>query len=123
MDDDRVWSFEKSLWLGDAENYRKLIDEECLMVLPQPPFVLSGKQAIEAVANTPRWIDVELSNRQVARPEEGLIVIAYHARASREDETYEAHCTSTLRRLSHEEWRVVQHQQTTPVAIPGTSEG
>lgn len=123
MDDDRVWSFEKGLWLGDADHYRELVDDECLMVLPHPPFVLTGKQAIEAVANTPRWNEVDLSKRQVARPQEGLIVIAYHARAARDGETYEAHCTSTFRRLSHEEWRVVQHQQSLPTSIPGTTEG
>ncbi|MCE4226659.1 DUF4440 domain-containing protein [Methylobacterium sp. C25] len=123
MDDDRVWSFEKGLWLGEAGHYRELVDDECLMVLPHPPFVLTGKQAIEAVANTPRWSEVDLSKRQVARPQEGLIVIAYHAWASREEEAYQAYCTSTLRRLSHDESRVVQHQQMVPVNIPGTSEG
>jgi Domain of unknown function (DUF4440) len=117
MDDDRVWTFEESLWTGDADHYRESIDDECLMVLPQPPFVMSGAQAIEAVAATPRWSSVELTDKQVARAEEGLIVVAYHAHASKDDgEAYEAHCTSTYRRLSHDEWRVVQHQQTPPIA-------
>lgn len=119
MDDDRVWSFEKSLWDGSPDHYRELVDDECLMVLPLPPFVLSGKQAIEAVANTPRWSSVEFSKEQIARPQEGIIVIAYHVEASRDDETYEANCTSTYRRLSHEEWRVIQHQQTPPLATAG----
>lgn len=114
MEDHRVWEFEKSLWTGGAERYRELVDDECLMVLPKPPFVMNGTQAIEAVSNTPRWDTVELSNGQIARPQEGLIVIAYDAHAKRDDESYEAHCTSTLRRLDHEEWRVVQHQQTLP---------
>jgi hypothetical protein len=42
MDDDRVWDFEKSLWTGDAEHYRTLIDDACLMVVPAEPYVLSG---------------------------------------------------------------------------------
>ena len=121
MDDDRVWSFEKSLWTGGADHYRELVDDECLMVLPQPPFVLSGSQAIEAVADTPRWSDLELSEQRISRPQEGLIVIAYHAKVSRDDETYEAHCTSTYRRLEHDKWRVVQHQQTPPLNIPASS--
>ena len=49
MNDDRVWSFEESLWTGDAQHYHELIDDECLMVLPEPPYVLTGQQAIEAV--------------------------------------------------------------------------
>ena len=115
MDDDRVWSFEKSLWTCDADHYRELVDQECLMVLPQPPFVLGGTQAIEAVASTPRWAEIEILDKRISRPQEGLIVIAYQAKAKRDGETYEAHCTSTYRRLEHEVWRVVQHQQTPPL--------
>ena len=122
MDDERVWSFEKSLWDGSPDHYRELVDDECLMVLPLPPYVLSGSQAIEAVANTPRWSRVEFSRTQIARPQEGIIVVAYHVEASRDDETYVANCTSTYRRLSHEVWRVIQHQQTPPLAAVGTVE-
>lgn len=117
MDDDRVWAFEKSLWTGDAQHYRDLIDDECVMVLPTPPFVLRGTDAIEAVADTPRWNDVALTEGRIVRPQEGLIVVAYRAKASRGDgQDYDAHCTSTYRRLAHDEWRVVQHQQTPPLA-------
>ena len=116
MDDMRVWNLEESLWTGDAEHYRALIDNECLMVLPTPPFVLSGEQAVAAVGDTPRWPNVELSERQVSRPQEGIIVIAYAAHAQRDGVApYLAHCTSTYRRLAHDEWRVIQHQQTPPL--------
>lgn len=116
MDDERVWSFEEGLWTGDAEHYRALIDDESLMVLPNPPFVLGGQQAVDAVARTPRWAKVVLSDRRVVRPQEGLIVVAYTAEAHRESgEGYVAHCSSTYRRLAHDEWRVVQHQQTPPL--------
>ena len=116
MDDERVWGFEHSLWVGDAEHYRALIDDECLMVLPAAPFLLGGQQAVDAVASTPRWAKAELSERRVSRPQEGLIVIAYKANAEREGVSpYEAHCTSTYRRLAHDEWRVIQHQQTPPL--------
>ena len=120
MDDDRIWSFEESLWTADAEHYRESIDEECLMVVPAAPFIMSGRQAIDAVSRTPRWSKIELTERQVARPQEGLSVIAYKALAERPDVApYQAHCTSVYRRLAHEEWRVVQHQQTPPLAANG----
>ncbi len=113
MDDDRVWAFEESLWTGDAAHYHELIDDACVMVLPQPPFVMTGRQAIEAVADTPRWSDVTFSEQQIVRPQEGLIVLAYKAEAEREGSVgYAAHCTTTVRRLQHDVWRVVQHQQT-----------
>jgi hypothetical protein len=116
MDESRIWSFEESLWTADPQHYAESIDDECVMVVPQPPYVLTGEQAIAAVSDTPRWTEIELTERQVMRPQEGLIVIGYKASASKGDEHYVAYCTSTYRRLAHEEWRVVQHQQTPPLA-------
>ncbi|HEX9965667.1 MAG TPA: DUF4440 domain-containing protein [Allosphingosinicella sp.] len=111
MDDDRVREFETSLWLGGEDVYRERVSAECLMVLPEPPFAMSGEQAIEAVAKTPRWSQVELADLRIRRPQEALIVIAYEARASRGGQSYRAWCTSTYRRAGHEAWEVVQHQQ------------
>ena len=116
MDDERIWEFEHSLWVGDAEHYRALMDDECLVVLPSAPFIMAGQGAVDAVANTPRWSKADLTDRRVSRPQEGLIVIAYKATAERDGVApYEAHCTSTYRRLSHDNWQVVQHQQTPPL--------
>jgi hypothetical protein len=112
MDDDRVRDFETQLWLGGEEVYRRSIDPECLMVVPAAPFVMSGSEAIEAVSKTPRWTSVEFDDLRIGRPQEGLIVLAYGVRASRDDEAYEAYCTSTYRRIAHGQWQVVQHQQT-----------
>ncbi len=115
MEDNRVWAFEESLWIGDADHYRELIDDECVMVLPEQPFVLKSDAAIEAVAHTPRWSSVTFSEQQVMRPQEGLITIAYKAQAERDGSSgYTAYCTTTMRRLEHDVWRVVQHQQTPP---------
>ena len=122
MDDDRIWAFEESLWTASHEHYAESIDEACLMVLPAPPHVFTGAQSIAAVSSTPRWDHVDLSERQVSRPQEGLIVIAYRAEASRGEERYVAHCTSTYRHLpgaqgdrTEDRWQVVQHQQTPPL--------
>ena len=117
MEDDRVREFETSLWIGGPDVYRRSIDPECLMVVPAAPFVMSGEEAIEAVSKTPRWDSVEFDDLRIARPQEGLIVLAYGVRASRGGETYRAYCSSTYRRVAHEQWQVVQHQQTlAPVA-------
>jgi hypothetical protein len=114
MDDDRIREFETALWVGGKDIYRRSIDPHCLMVVPAAPFVMSGSEAIEAVSDTPRWDSVEFDDFRIGRPEKGLIVIAYGVRASRGDEAYNAYCTSTYRRVEHEHWLVVQHQQTLP---------
>lgn len=121
MDDERIWAFEESLWLGDAEHYRQLIDDQCVMALPADPYVYGATAAIEAVANTPRWAEVTFDERQVMRPEEGLIVIAYRATARREDESYTAYCTTSIRRRAHEDWLVVQHSQLPPLVVGGAA--
>ena len=116
MDDDRIWGSEEGLWVGDAENYHRTIDGACLMVLPAKPFIATGEQAKDAVSATPRWSTVELSEKQVSRPQEGLIVIAYKAKAERDGvQPYEAYCTTVYRMIEHGTWRVVQHQQTPPL--------
>jgi hypothetical protein len=113
MDDDRVWAFEKSLWQGDGDVYRKGIDPEARMALPEPPFIFSGAQAIEAVESTPRWSNVAFEDGTISRPQYGLIVVAYTAHAQRDGhEAYVAHCTTTYRLTDAQEWQVVQHQQT-----------
>lgn len=121
MDDDRIWRFEEKLWLGDAETYRALIDDECVMALPTAPYVFTADAAIAAVASTPRWSEVSFTERKVQRPEEGLIVIAYRVEAQRDDEAYTAYCTSSIRRRGHEDWLVVQHSQVIPPVAGGAA--
>ncbi len=118
MDDGRVWTFEERLWTADDALYREVIDDDCVMVVPAEPFILTRGDVVEAVSHTPRWSRVDLSQRQVMRPQEGIIVVAYKAQAQKQSgERYEAFCTSTYRRIAHEQWRVIQHQQTLrPVA-------
>ena len=112
MDDDRLWGFEQSLWIEGPDNYREKVDEAVGMALPRPPYLFVGGDAIETVVETPVWERAELTERQVTRPQEGLIVIGYRVQATREGHAgYEAHCTSVIRRLEHEVWRVVQHSQ------------
>lgn len=112
MDDERVRAFETELWFGGEDVYRERIARDCLMVVPAEPFILSAEEAIQAVADTPRWDRVDLQDLRISRPEEGLIVLAYKADAARGEQAYKAYCTSTYRKGNDGAWQVVQHQQT-----------
>lgn len=120
MDDTRIWAFEESLWKADRDHYAASIDEGYVAVIPSPPYLIHGKDAADTLAATPRWAEVAFADTVVTRPEEGLIVIAYRVTASggENDAAYEARCSSVYRRLGHEDWRVVQHQQS-PVLVVG----
>ena len=112
MEDNRIWEFERALWLGGGDVYEKCVANDVVMALPAQPFLFDGQAAAKAVEDTPRWDEVDFVDTRISRPEEGLIVIGYRARADRGDKHYHALCTSTLKRLGHEAWVVVQHQQT-----------
>ena len=121
MNDERLWNFERSLWTEGPGVYDEKVAEDCVMALPSQPFVFDRSAAVAALKDTPSWDKVEFRNRRVERHQEGLIAIAYRARASRGDEEYHALCTSTHLRLGHENWVCIQHQQTplgTEVADP-----
>lgn len=117
MDDGRVWDFEESLWIGPAETYEEKVDPDCLMALPAKPYLFAGRDAVEAVKASPRWERARFDDGRIARPQEGLIVVAYTVHAERDGHAgYAAHCVSTYRRLEHEVWRVVQHSQVPALA-------
>ena len=117
MDDDRICEFERALWIGEGDVYRRCVSEECLMVVPEQPFLLRGEEAISSVEQSPRWSDVDLSDMKINRVQDGLIVIAYRADASRGSERFSAYCTSTYQQVGEQDWRVIQHQQTVPPVL------
>lgn len=119
MKDKHIWAAEKRLWTGVADEYETQIDETCLMVVPADPFILEGSEAVDAMAQSPRWADVAFENPHLTRPVRGTIVLAYHAVARRDGAgEYRAHCTTTWRRFAKGDWRVIQHQQTPPLTLP-----
>jgi hypothetical protein len=112
MDDQRIIEFERALWVGEGDVYRRSVSPDCLMVVPEQPFLLRGEEAISSVEGTPRWSSVEFAHFEIKRPQEGLIVVGYRVEASRGEELYRAYCTSTYQRVGDHDWRVIQHQQT-----------
>lgn len=112
MNDDEVWDYEQSLWTADEAHYRESIDPACLMVVPAPPYVVDGEAAVAAVSKTPRWTKADFSEQRIARPADGVVVIAYRVMAEKPGaEAYDARCTSTYRQGEAGKWTVVQHQQ------------
>ena len=112
MDDDRIREFERELWIGEGDVYRRRVSPDCVMVVPEQPFLLRGEEAISTVEGTPRWNSVEFADFEVNRAQEGLIVIGYKVDARRDHESYQAYCTSTYQRVAEQDWQVIQHQQT-----------
>ena len=112
MDDEKVWAMEESLWTGDAGHMGAIVDPACLMVFPDPAGIMAAEAALEGLKSAPRWDKVMMTGRQIARPGDGLLILAYKAVGTRSAAAdYTALCSSTYRR-DGERWRLVQHQQT-----------
>jgi len=112
--DNSLWKIEEQLWTGGADVYASRLDPACLMAFPSPTGILKDRETIlQSLNGAPRWTEVEMSDRILARPRESIAVLAYHAKARRpgENAAYTAICTSTY--VAREGgWRLVQHQQT-----------
>ncbi len=108
---DEVWSIERRLWLEGGEAYESNMAPDCLMAFAGIG-VLRGPAIVESLREAPRWRTVTMSEQVEARPNDGTMVIAYVAEASRgEGKPYRALCTSTYL-LAGGRWTIAQHQQT-----------
>lgn len=111
MDEQQVWTLEERLWLEGEPAYGELVSGECLMAFPAPVGILKGVEITESLRGAPRWSSVRMNQRAVARPDNGVMVLAYLALAEREGAgPYVAYCTSTWR-AREDRWRLIQHQQ------------
>lgn len=113
MTDPAIWKLEEDLWTGGTARFREALDDACLMAFPAPVGILAGRQPIlDSLEGAPRWASVTMTERKIAQPADGIIVLAYRAEGHREsDAVYRVYCSSTYHRDA-DRWRLVQHQQT-----------
>ena len=43
MTDDWAWTEEKLFWTGGEEHYRRMLDDECIMVFPAPAGIIAAR--------------------------------------------------------------------------------
>ena len=110
-----LWQLEEEFWTGGEPLYRQRLSPDCVMVFPKPAGILKGEAILEALKGAPRWKSVRMTSKQLVEHDAGTVVLAYEARAERDEKDfYSALCSSTYARAGGA-WRLLQHQQT-PVA-------
>ncbi|MGO1541230.1 MAG: DUF4440 domain-containing protein [Luteimonas sp.] len=112
MTDGDLWQMEAGFWTGDADFYQRHLAHGAMMVFPPPAGVLDRGRIIETISTASRWRDVDMRDRQVARPNPDTVVLAYRASARRDGDAspYRAVCGSVYTRFA-DGWRLVLHQQ------------
>ncbi|PWW02148.1 uncharacterized protein DUF4440 [Hoeflea marina] len=107
-----VQDLERRLWLEGSPAYEEILAPDCIMAFAAPVGILRGAAIHQSLKALPRWDDVEISETDLAQPDDSTLVHAYRAVGHREgDAPYRAYCTSTYRRTG-EGWCLIQHQQT-----------
>ena len=111
MNDDSAWTLEERFWLEGSSVYDDLLDPACLMAFPGMG-VMRAAAILDSLKSAPRWASVNMTNRELGRAGDRVIVLGYRAEGRREGaEPYQCFCTSTYR-ADGGRWTLVQHQQT-----------
>jgi hypothetical protein len=116
-DDDVLMALERDGWeaLGTGVDearayYGQVLHAHPLMLLPGPLVVTGRAAVLDSLSGTP-WSDYELLDVSVHQVRPDLAVVAYRARAVREQKEYRALIGSTYVREGTA-WRLAIHQQT-----------
>jgi hypothetical protein len=115
---DDLLAMERQLWSGGKAEYRRTLDESCLLAFTEMAGV-SGRDEIAEQAGASRWHDLEIRVEGFLQPTNDVVLLTYRARAARGDkgEPYEALVSSGYVRRNGG-WKLMFHQQT-PLRVDG----
>lgn len=118
----QLLDLEARFWREGAEFYRHHLADDAVMVFAEPVGVLSREQAVQGVADAPRWADVRFGEVRLVQLTPSSVLLIYRAEASREGAAsrYAALCSSAY--VSRGEgWKLACHQQTPAAPWDGGS--
>jgi len=109
---EQLLDLDRRLWSGGPDEYRAILDDDCLVAFGQTAGV-SDREAVARTVETPqRWHDVELEPEGVVQPTAGVAILTYRASATRgKDEHYRALVSSGYVKRG-DGWKLMFHQQT-----------
>ena len=109
MNDDQLWEIERGFWVHGREHYRRFWSKDAVAGFPRPAGIMTGADFVDSLPDEGGYEEVSMSEKVLARPHEGVAVLAYRAHGRSRDRDYRCICTSTY--LDHEGWRMIQHSQ------------
>ena len=108
---DDLLAMERQLWSGGKAEYRRTLDDNCLIAFTE----MAGVSTCDAIADQAaanRWQDVDLAVEGFLQPTNDVALLTYRARAARgTGEPYEARVSSGYVRRNGG-WKMMFHQQT-----------
>ena len=114
---EELLEIERGFWTGDADYYRRHVDEHCLTVFTEMAGVMSGEEIAGTVEEGRRWAEPGLKMRGLVTPADGVAVLTYEARTAKPGSdgapgrAYHALVSSGYVRRD-DGWKMMFHQQT-----------
>lgn len=108
----RLLDLERRFWTGDADFYRRHLDDSCLVAFTGMASVMSREAVAGTVKDGERWREVTLEPKGMVEPAAGVAILTYRAAATRATgEPYAAIVSSGYVRRANA-WRLTFHHQT-----------
>jgi hypothetical protein len=114
MDVERqLLDLEEQFWKGDAEFYRRNLTDDALMVFAEPVGVLTKDQTVQAIAGSPRWVEIGIRDVRMVRLAEDAVIATYKVSARRERGAAPYPALASSAYVNRQgAWKLAFHQQT-----------
>jgi hypothetical protein len=117
---DNLLAMEQRFWSGGATDFRRTLDDDCLIAFGEAAGVTS-RDLIADQAGGEHWHDLDIEVEGFLQPTEDVALLTYHATAVRaNDEPYEARVSSGYVRRDGD-WKMMFHQET-PLPVDSADE-
>ena len=103
---------ERRFWTGDAEFYRRHLDEKCLTVFKGMAGVFNREDIAVQAKNGHHWTNLQLTAKGFVQPSEDFAILSYEMSGEREDGAPHRALASTGYVRRYGEWKMTFHQQT-----------
>jgi hypothetical protein len=108
----QLLQFEEQFWKGGADFFRDNLTDDSLMVFADPVGILTKDQTLEAIAASPRWVEVRLREHRIVRLTDDAVIVTYKVNARRESESSEySALVSSAHVRRRGSWKLAFHQQ------------
>jgi hypothetical protein len=109
---EELLDLERKLWFGTVADYRRTLDDDCLVAFGQVAGVSTREQVVGTVDETDRWEDLDIEIQGMLQPTKDVAILTYHANAVRgESDRYRALVSSGYVNRG-DGWKMMFHQQT-----------
>jgi hypothetical protein len=109
---DEILQIEKRLWTGGADDYRRHVDDKCLLAFTATAGVMTREQVVASVQDAARWRDLTIEAVSSLALAADVQLLNYRAEANRPNgQHYKALVSSAYVRRGRE-WKLAFHQQT-----------